>query len=140
MTDHTTKDPHTGSCLCKTVKYQVEGSFETFFFCHCRHCQKDTGSAHAANLFSTNATLRWLSGEAFVSTFILPGTRHTKSFCQKCGSALPNLQMQGKLLVVPAGSLDTEVNTTPTAHIFCASRATWDEELELVQRFEKLPL
>jgi len=134
------KDLHAGSCLCQTVKYQVEGAFESFFLCHCKHCQKDTGSAHAANLFSTSATLTWLNGEASVGTFVLPGTRHTKSFCQKCGSALPNRQMQGKLLVVPAGSLDTEASTQPTAHIFCASRAAWEDELASVKRFEKLPL
>src|SRR3546814_15522895 len=46
---------HAGSCLCGAVHYQVDGAFEQFYLCHCRHCRKDTRSAHAANLFSSHA-------------------------------------------------------------------------------------
>ncbi len=74
--------------------------------CHCERCRKDTGSAHAANLFSSTATLRWLSGEDLIKTFNFNNTGHIKSFCAECGSALPNIQMDGTLLVLPAGSLD----------------------------------
>lgn len=130
---------HAGSCLCGEIKFEVTGNFEGFFLCHCKHCQKDTGSAHAANLFSSQAKLTWLTGEKMVKTFNLPSTRHTKSFCSQCSSALPNLQMEGKLLVVPAGSLDTEVTTKPTAHIFVSSQASWEKDLENVKKFEKFP-
>jgi hypothetical protein len=54
---------HSGSCLCATVRFEIDGDLERFFLCHCEHCPKDTGSAHAANLFSGTARLRWLSGE-----------------------------------------------------------------------------
>lgn len=128
-----------GSCLCGEVKYEIEGEFESFFLCHCKHCQKDTGSAHAANAFSTRAKLSWLGGEKNVTAYNLPNTRHVKAFCKTCGSAMPNIQMGGKLLVVPAGSLDSEVRLTPNAHIFYASRAVWDENLEKVLKIDKLP-
>ncbi len=32
-----------GSCLCGSVRFDVDGDFEWFYLCHCRHCQKDTG-------------------------------------------------------------------------------------------------
>jgi hypothetical protein len=35
---------HYGSCLCGAVRFEVEGSFECFFLCHCSFCRKDTGS------------------------------------------------------------------------------------------------
>lgn len=130
---------HSGSCLCGQAKFEIEGSFEGFFLCHCKYCQKDTGSAHAANLFSGNAKLKWLSGQQQVKTFNLAPTRHTKSFCEQCGSAMPNFQMDGKLLVVPAGSLDTEVAIKPTAHIFVSSQASWEKDLDSVKKFEKFP-
>ncbi|MCV0429494.1 MAG: GFA family protein [Roseibium sp.] len=130
---------HAGSCLCGTVKFEIKGEFESFFLCHCKHCQKDTGSAHAANLFSTSAQLSWLAGEDFATAFNLPETRHKKSFCAKCGSAVPNLQMDGKLLVVPAGSLDTAPDLRPNGHIFTASRADWDNNLQDLPAFEKFP-
>ncbi|GAA0786462.1 GFA family protein [Marinobacterium sediminicola] len=127
-----------GACLCGTVRFEVHGDFDSFYLCHCQHCQKDTGSAHAANLFAKSARLIWLSGEDAVTSFTLPGTRHHKSFCKICGSALPSTPLPG-LLVVPAGCLDAKIPLMPTAHIFTASKASWDDTFEEVPRFEGLP-
>lgn len=129
---------HFGSCLCGTVSFHINGDFDSFYLCHCRHCQKDTGSAHAANLFSHSAKLVWQSGADAVASFTLSGTRHNRSFCKLCGSALPNTQIAG-LLVVPVGCLDTEISMVPTAHIFLSSKAVWEERLEKVPKFEGLP-
>ncbi len=130
---------HLGSCLCRRVKYKVKGHFDDFYLCHCRYCRKDTGSAHAANLFSGTAQLEWLRGESEVRSYQPPRSGHKKAFCVHCGSALPNLQMDGQLLVVPAGSLDTEINKHPDGHIFVAHRAGWDASLEKVRHYEQLP-
>ena len=130
---------HTGSCLCGAVQFEILGDFERFFLCHCGRCRKDTGSAHAANLFSSKASVKWLSGEAKVATFRVPSTRHEKSFCSECGSALPRVQMNGALVVVPAGSIDSEIETRPDAHICVASRAGWDRRLEDVPKIDSLP-
>lgn len=128
---------HRGSCLCGAVRYAIDGRFEHFFLCHCERCRKDTGSAHAANLFSTTAQITWLSGADQVASFRLPGTRHARNFCKVCGSALP--MQQGSLLVVPAGSLDDASDLRPDAHLFVASRAGWDHELEALPAFAQLP-
>lgn len=132
-------DKYSGSCLCGAVRFEVEGVFERFYLCHCEYCRKDTGSAHAANLFSSTADLRWISGEDTIRSFNLPSTRHTKCFCSICGSALPSMQMNGELLVVPAGSLNSEVPIRPNAHIFVSSKAGWDEALEKIPTAEKFP-
>ena len=128
-----------GSCLCGEVTYEIEGDFENFYLCHCERCRKDTGSAHAANLFSSTAKLRWLSGQEKSKTFNFRSEGHIKSFCTICGSALPNIQMDGKLLVVPAGSIDSDINIMPQGHIYYANKANWDTELEKVPDFEELP-
>lgn len=130
---------HSGSCLCGEVRFEIEGEFERFYLCHCEHCRKDTGSAHASNLFSSTATLRWASGKDKVSQFNLPATRHSRAFCCICGSALPMLQVNGELLVVPAGSLNSRISLRPNAHIFASSRASWDAALEEVPAFDKFP-
>lgn len=130
---------HAGSCLCGEATFEIVGEFEQFFLCHCGRCRKDTGSAHAANLFSSTAKLRWLSGEDKVRTFRVPATLHERSFCMVCGSALPGMQMNGRLLVVPAGSLDTAVAKRPDAHILVASGADWDRQLHDLPRMDGLP-
>jgi hypothetical protein len=128
-----------GSCLCGHVRFEIQGEFERFYLCHCEYCRKDTGSAHAANLFSSTATLKWLSGTDDVRRFNLSGTRHSKCFCGTCGSALPIVPMRGELLVVPAGSLNSEVPIRPDAHIFVSTRAGWDESLESVPTADRFP-
>ena len=130
---------HAGSCLCGAIRFEIIGEFEHFFLCHCGRCRKGTGSAHAANLFSSTARLTWLSGHAEVKTFHVAGTRHEKSFCSNCGAPVPSLQMNGALLVVPAGSLDNEIDARPEAHISVASSASWDRDLEAVPKIDGLP-
>lgn len=130
---------HAGSCLCGSVRFEVHGDFERFYLCHCQHCRKDTGSAHAANLFSSSAALRWTLGEDKVTHFNLPGTRHARSFCSICGAALPGMQSGGTLLVVPAGSLDTAVAARPDARIFVASRAGWDADHGELRAYDAYP-
>jgi len=128
---------HTGSCLCGKVRYRIEGSFENFYLCHCSRCRKGSGSAHAANLFSSTATLTWLSGQSSVTTFQLSGTRHARSFCVACGSALPF--SNARMVVVPAGSMDTDIGVAPDGHIFVGSRATWDHDLHTAKHHDSFP-
>lgn len=128
---------YSGSCLCKKVTFEVIGEFNGFFLCHCSRCRKETGSAHAANLFSKTAEFQWIGGRESVRTFRLSNTRFARTFCESCGSALPTVE-SGRI-VVPAGSLDCDVDVKPNAHIFMGSKSNWDDGFELVAKFEDLP-
>lgn len=130
---------YTGSCLCGKVTFEIEGEFENFYLCHCERCRKDTGSAHAANLFSSTAKLKWLSGEDKTKVFNYHSEGHIKSFYTICGSAVPNIQLNGKLLVVPAGSVDSDILIRPQGHIYWANKANWDSDLESVPKYKELP-
>lgn len=130
---------HFGSCLCGAVHFEVDGGFQRFYLCHCGHCRKDSGSAHAANLFASGANLRWISGKDKITRFTLPSTRHSKCFCATCGSALPYVESDGVWLVVPAGSLDSDVTLKPDAHIFGSSRASWDNGFGEIPVMEGAP-
>ena len=132
-------DQATGSCLCGAVRFRVHGAFDHFFLCYCSRCRKGSGSAHAANLFASDATVEWLSGEEKVRVFELPATRHAKCFCSVCGSALPRASAGRGLVVVPAGSLDTPLKIRPDARISYASRADWVDELDCVETIDGLP-
>lgn len=130
---------HTGSCLCGTVKFELEGEFKKFFLCHCSRCRKTSGTAHCANLFAPGATLTWFSGEDKLSFYRLEDTNFARTFCSVCGSNLPTDAKARSLVVVPAGCLDTDVDITPQAHIFMDSKGNWDEHLSDVPAFETLP-
>lgn len=139
MSEKATRTVLKGGCLCGAVTFEASGIFGPFFLCHCERCRKGTGTAHAANVFSTDFELSWLSGEGNTTHYLVPGTRHSRHFCNSCGSPLPRTSADGARLVVPAGSLDTQLHVRPAAHIFTASRANWDDELENVPAFPGLP-
>jgi hypothetical protein len=115
-----------GSCLCGAVTYKVEGEATGFYLCHCSRCRKFTGTAHASNLFVEVGSLAWLTGKDQVKHFAIEGTRFAKNFCVTCASPLPYLA-DGRYVTLPAGSLDSQSPLRPMAHIFCESRAAWDD-------------
>ena len=132
-------ETHEGRCLCGGISFRIEGVFERFFLCHCSRCRKASGSAHAANLFSTTARLTWLSGEELLMRYSVPGTRHGRCFCKDCGSPMPNEQGEHGLILVPAGCIETPLSLTPNGHVFTGSRANWDHDLESLPQFDTLP-
>ena len=50
-----------GSCLCGSVRFELLGKINGFYFCHCMRCRRSTGSAHASNIFTDPENIRWLS-------------------------------------------------------------------------------
>ncbi|MFT6557892.1 GFA family protein [Sneathiella sp.] len=129
----------TGSCLCGKVKFHISGAFDHFYLCHCTRCRKDTGSVHAANLFTSNGSVLWVSGSEYRRQYTLPGSFHTKSFCSLCGSSLPTENKEAGLLMVPAGCLDTPVLKKPDAHIMMAHKAGWEDGLGDIPLLDELP-
>jgi hypothetical protein len=116
----------TGSCLCRKVSYEITGNLGVFQYCHCSRCRKFTGSAHAANLFVAPGDFHWLAGEEYVGRYDPQETRYfATAFCNNCGSSLPWLSKSGKVVIVPAGTLDEDPGIRPDKNIFCASRPAW---------------
>ena len=129
-----------GSCLCKTVQYEVELPFDRFMYCHCQRCRKATGSPQAANGFVKPAAFRWISGEAAVKRYDLPeAKRFGLQFCTNCGSKVPHLTRDGVGMVIPAGSLDEDPGTRPQAVVFWGSRAPWFTDCSGMTKHETYP-
>lgn len=115
-----------GSCLCGAVKYEVRGTPVRFYHCHCLRCRKATGTGHASNLFVQPGSLRWLGGEELLRSYKIPeAKRFARQFCVNCGSPLPRLVNDTDMVVIPAGSLDTEPAIEPQSRIFWDSRSKW---------------
>ncbi len=131
----------TGSCLCGEVSYQLTGNMGIFQYCHCSRCRKYTGSAFASNIFVHPDQFEWRSGEDHVHMYNLPDTKHfATSFCKKCGSSLPWQAQSGRVVVIPAGTLDGDPELRPMQNIFCASRAEWYSEPASLPEHDALPV
>lgn len=141
MSESNMQHHYSGSCLCGEVTFNIDGKLEHFFLCHCSRCRKDSGSAHSANLFSRTAVLNILTGEDKIRHYLVPNTTHSHTFCSTCGSSLPSRIIDGKLLKVPAGSLDNDPPLKPNALIHMSSRACWVDiyRSENITMFNELP-
>ena len=128
-----------GECLCGSCRYVVMGNEpKAMYLCHCRRCRKETGTMHGANVFFDNAQLSWEKGEDNITHFKLEGTRKERVFCKICGGPLPRQDGEGQV-ILPAGTLDDDTFLTPTAHIFYASRSSWEDKVIDLKRFDQLP-
>jgi hypothetical protein len=129
-----------GSCFCEKVSYEITGNMGIFQYCHCSRCRKVTGSAHAANLFVAPDDFQWLSGEENVARYDPPETKYfATSFCKNCGSSLPWLSKSGRVVVIPAGTLDGDPGIRPTQNIFCGSRSAWYTAASSLPEHEDMP-
>lgn len=129
----------TGSCCCGDVAFTVEDNFSDFFFCHCEQCRKLTGTAHAANLFTSPDNINWTKGKEKIKRYDHQDRSFTKAFCDNCGSGLPFVTQSGKSLIVPAGSLNEEPSKPLDALIFCAEQAEWHKTVATVAKFSGFP-
>jgi hypothetical protein len=130
----------TGSCLCGKVAYKIRKPLGIFHYCHCSRCRKFTGSAFSSNLMVAPGAFTWTAGEEFIGRYELESAEEfATTFCKNCGSSLPWLTKSQRMIVVPAGTLDSDPTITPTQNIFHGSRALWYTEPSALPKHEELP-
>ena len=129
-----------GGCLCGAVAYEITGNIGIFQYCHCSRCRKFTGSAFAANLFVAQEQFAWLRGQESVGRYALPDTKYfATAFCRQCGSSLPWQPQAGRIMVIPAGTLDADPGIAPSQNIFYASKACWFRNPGELPAYDELP-
>jgi len=117
-----------GSCLCGRITFSVEGPFQIFYLCHCKRCQKISGSSGAANLFAGPKSVNWLSGQNVIQSFALSeATYFNAAFCKACGSSVPRRAKSGNFMIIPAGCLDDDPGMKLEKIIFWKDRPIWHD-------------
>ena len=121
------KLPITGGCLCGKVRYSISAKPIGSGNCHCRTCQKASGSAYLATLFVRSKSLE-ISGEyKEYATLADSGNTVYRGFCPECGSALfgRNSEHQG-IRPVAAASLDEPAAFQPHVDFWVSDAQPWD--------------
>src|SRR5690349_13649795 len=70
----------TGSCLCGTLKYEVNGSFVMMMNCHGSMCRKHHGAPFATFAATPIDHFRWVAGEEAVE-FYDSSAHGKRGFC-----------------------------------------------------------
>jgi len=118
---------YSGSCLCGKVKFTITTKISDIVFCHCSLRRKAQGSAFATNGNVAAKNIKFISGEDNLTRYLY-SEHQTKLFCKTCGSPILSKNTQTPDIVrVRVGSIESELNEAPEAHIFVDSKANWDE-------------
>ena len=72
--------------------------------------------------------VEFLRGEGYLKTYKVPDAKFfTQVFCKVCSSAMPRVDPERGIAVIPLGSLDDDPVVKPVDHIFVSSKADWHE-------------
>jgi len=120
-----------GGCLCGAVRYRYSGEVLRHAVCHCRDCQRVTGSAFHCGVVVEKKGFTVTRGRMRVHRAIVDSGRWIdRSFCADCGSHILNeLELRDpEFAVIKTGSLDDpSLVPPPDFEIFVKARMPWVE-------------
>ncbi len=117
-----------GGCTCRHVRYRLEGPPMIVHACHCRWCQRETGTVHALNaLYEADRVTHTAAEPELIDTPSASGKGQRIARCPICKVALwSNYAGLGALArFVRAGTLDDPGLLPPDVHIYVASKQPW---------------
>lgn len=130
-----------GGCACKSVQYVLRAAPMFVHCCHCRWCQRETGSAFVLNaIVETNFIDVTCGAPVPVETPSESGRGQEIVRCPKCQVALwSHYSGMGKQIAfLRAGTLDATEHARPNIHIFTSSKQPWvklGDDIPVLERY-----
>jgi hypothetical protein len=119
-----------GACLCGDVQYSTPSEPLAVAICHCRDCQRQSGSAFSLIAAFPRDQVQIDGDCAEYQTIGASGNDVARRFCGRCGSPLfseTKSSRESGLVFIKAGTLDKVDDLIPTAHFWTASKQPWVE-------------
>ena len=117
----------TGGCLCGGVRFELTEPAKEASYCHCKRCQRRTGTAASANARIDGRTLRVVQGEELVKAWRHPDGGFEKLFCRECGGQLFSRNPDDPTQMgVRLGAFDGDPGVRPSSRKFVAYAAAWE--------------
>ncbi len=120
MNEKTT--PATGGCLCGAVRFEVTAAPFSIDYCHCRMCQRVSGSVLTSWADFKALEFRCTRGEI---KFYRSSQYGERGFCPRCGSTLVGRDLDGSVVSVATGSFDHPEDFPPNLHCGSESQVPW---------------
>ncbi len=118
--------PYTGGCQCGAVRYTLSAEPIRLVACHCRECQRQSGSAFGMSMQVPEKSLS-VSGPTRRFTRIADsGNENTGVFCPDCGVRIYQIPQYVKdVLVLKPGTLDDTSWLKPSYFVWMKSAQGW---------------
>src|SRR5580698_8287849 len=111
MSEKSASFNRTGQCFCGAVKFVVSGPPINVRACHCRDCQRLTGSAFFVRALFLKEHVE-ITGEV---TAIASSNDLTRRFCPRCGSQIfAERKSRPDAIAIALGSFDQLDGIFPT--------------------------
>lgn len=118
--------PLSGGCMCGGVRFEVHEPLLGALYCHCKRCQRRTGSAFSLSALVAPGSYRIVGGEELIRSWRSPEGGWIKRFCGQCGSQLCAVNPEDpEMIAVRMGSFDEDPGVRPGAHQFTDYAAPW---------------
>ncbi len=113
-----------GGCQCGYIRYRLEGRPSGLSVCHCKDCQRQSGSAFGLSLAVAIDDFHLETG-SLRSFNVLCDSGRTKqcAFCPECGTRI--YHQTGSAMSIKAGTLDDTTALHPDAHYWTARKQSW---------------
>jgi hypothetical protein len=114
-----------GGCDCGAVRYALSNSPLIVHACHCRDCQRLSGSVYAVNIWIEKEFVELLAGT--LSKYERKGgsgSPHEVHRCSRCGTHVLNdyRRAPGSYWWVRVGTLDDPAAFAPDLHLYTRSK------------------
>ena len=124
-----------GGCACGAIRYECTSDPLLMFNCHCRDCQRASGSAYAAIVAVPKAAVQMHGEPRYHRIVGGAGKAIERGFCPSCGSHLADtLERLPDILALQAGSLDDPTVFRPKMDVFTSSAQPWDHMDPKIQK------
>ena len=130
-----------GGCSCGAVRYETEGDPVRVMTCHCKQCQRRTGSAFGIGCYFPKQKVNILQGDLKTFERSSDAGRWFKSqFCTECGSTvLWHLEIQPDAVAIAGGSFDDIDWIEPQLHFWSVKAHNWIQIPKDVKVFQEQP-
>lgn len=116
----------TGGCLCGRVRYIATGEPAFGGICHCRNCQRYTGSAFETVIEFPAASVSVQGDLKTYNDIGDSGQPVDRRFCANCGSGvIAEVDVMPGPTMLLAGTLDDPTAFTPTMDVYWSSAQPW---------------
>ena len=114
---------HKCSCLCGSVRFDINTHLKNAINCHCKFCRKSHGSPFVTVLVVLPEYFTLLSGEENLQRYPEDETKTGRIVCNICGSKLFTETAKGAPLSVYAAALEDESEVEVMAHTNVESKS-----------------
>lgn len=129
-----------GGCMCGAVRYECSAAPLFMGNCHCRDCQRASGSAYNPAIGVPRGAVKMTGEVKYYECKAESGNMTQRAFCANCGSRLFSYPpFAPDLMVLVASSLDDPSIFQPTMDIFTSSAQPWDHMDPALPKFLKMP-